>query len=197
MVSVHDVAAFLLAELGPDVGAMKLQKLVYYAQAWSLVWDERPLFPEPIQAWDKGPVVAELWERCSPTPSVERIAGDASKLADHQRATIAAVLAFYGGRSGTWLSQLTHRESPWVEARARAKGSQKPIITQAVMRTFFAGYHAPARHIPDSIARGLELVVGLPEHLVGDVLHGQATEVPGVEDWLETGEGDPWQMSGA
>lgn len=142
-------------------------------------------------------MVGELWERCTPTPSIARIAGDTSKLSDNQRATTAAVLAFYGHRSGSWLSKITHRESPWVDARARAKGSQKPIITQAAMRTFFAGYHAPARHIPDSIVRGLELVVGLPEHLVDDVLHGEAIEIPGVEDWLETGEGDPWQMSDA
>ena len=44
MASVHDVAAFILADLG-WVGAMKLQKLVYYAQAWSLVWDEQPHIP--------------------------------------------------------------------------------------------------------------------------------------------------------
>ncbi len=198
MVSVYDVAAFILAELGPvNVGAMQLQKLVYYSQAWSLVWDEQPLFPEPIEAWGKGPVVGALWERCTPTPSVARIAGEASKLSDDQRDTVAAVLAFYGRRSGTWLSKLTHRESPWVDARARAKGSQKPVITEAAMRAFFAGYHAPARCIPDSIARGLDLIVGLPEHLVDDVLHGEATAIEGVEQWLETGEGEPWQTSDA
>ncbi|WP_307850044.1 MULTISPECIES: type II toxin-antitoxin system antitoxin SocA domain-containing protein [unclassified Saccharopolyspora] len=40
--------------------AMKLQKLVYYSQAWHLVWDERPLFDEPVQAWANGPVVPDL-----------------------------------------------------------------------------------------------------------------------------------------
>ena len=29
----------------------KLQKLVYYCQAWSLVWDEEPLFEARIEAW--------------------------------------------------------------------------------------------------------------------------------------------------
>ena len=32
---------------------MKLQKLVYYSQAWSLIWDEKPLFEEEIEAWAK------------------------------------------------------------------------------------------------------------------------------------------------
>lgn len=43
MANVLDVAAYVLAKRGP-MTAMKLQKLVYYSQAWHLVWDEEPLF---------------------------------------------------------------------------------------------------------------------------------------------------------
>ena len=43
MASVFDAATCILSRAG-GMTAMKLQKLVYYAQAWSLVWDERPLF---------------------------------------------------------------------------------------------------------------------------------------------------------
>ena len=41
---------------------MKLQKLCYYAQAWSLAWDGVPLFNEDFQAWANGPVCRELYE---------------------------------------------------------------------------------------------------------------------------------------
>ncbi len=64
MVSVHDVAAIILQECG-EMTAMKLQKLVYYSQAWSLVWDDAPSFPEEIQAWANGPVVPVLYEKQS------------------------------------------------------------------------------------------------------------------------------------
>ena len=40
---------------------MKLQKLCYYAQAWSLVWDDTPLFDEEFYAWTNGPVCKELF----------------------------------------------------------------------------------------------------------------------------------------
>ncbi len=53
MASCLDVAEYILREMGP-VTAMKLQKLVYYSQAWSLVWDEEPIFEEEIQAWANG-----------------------------------------------------------------------------------------------------------------------------------------------
>ena len=50
-VSTLDVGRYILRKLGP-MGTVKLQKLVCYCQAWSLVWDDRPLFSEPIEAWE-------------------------------------------------------------------------------------------------------------------------------------------------
>ena len=40
-IQVFDVAAYILQKTG-SMTTMKLQKLVYYSQAWSLVWDEKP-----------------------------------------------------------------------------------------------------------------------------------------------------------
>ena len=53
-----DVAAYILQEQGPTP-ALKLQKLVYYSQAWSLVWDDKPLFEEEIEAWMR--LIATTW----------------------------------------------------------------------------------------------------------------------------------------
>ncbi len=118
VVSVNDVAAYILEKLG-SMSAMKLQKLVYYAQAWSLVWDDAPLFAEPVEAWANGPVVPALWEKHR---GLFRLAppwrhGDARRLIADQRATVDAVLDYYGHRSAQWLSDLTHAEEPWREAR--------------------------------------------------------------------------------
>ncbi len=61
MAQVADVAAYILEKCGP-MTAMKLQKLVYYSQAWHLVWTEKPLFDNRIEAWANGPVVWELYD---------------------------------------------------------------------------------------------------------------------------------------
>jgi uncharacterized phage-associated protein len=58
--NVYDIADYILQKQG-SMSAMKLQKLVYYAQAWSLAWTDTPLFNEDIQAWAKGPVVPALY----------------------------------------------------------------------------------------------------------------------------------------
>ena len=119
MPSVHDVAAYILDRKG-SMSAMKLQKLVYYSQAWSLVWDEEPLFPQKVQAWANGPVVGELYEAhrgLFKISSVELVTGDPKKLTKEQKKTIDSVLRFYGDKGSQWLSDLTHLERPWMEAR--------------------------------------------------------------------------------
>lgn len=119
MVSAHDVAAYILEKRGP-MSAMKLQKLVYYAQAWHLVWDEQPLFEEEIQAWANGPVVYELFDahRGKYTVSAPWKRGDARRLDKAQIGTVDAVLNTYADLTGRQLSVLTHDEQPWRRARA-------------------------------------------------------------------------------
>lgn len=124
MANVFDVAAYLLHAHGP-MTTMKLQKLVYYCQAWSIVWDDERLFPERILAFDNGPVVRELWDVTRPMYRVERVdQGDPSNLSDRQKETIDKVLEFYGDKDAQWLSDLTHMESPWKEAREQGQNTE-------------------------------------------------------------------------
>jgi uncharacterized phage-associated protein len=139
MATVHDVAAYIVAKHG-TLSAMKLQKLVYYAQAWSLVWEGRPLFPERIEAWANGPVVRELYDRHRGLFEVRDWPdGDSRKLPTSDRATIDAVLGFYGDKPAQWLSDLTHSELPWREARRGApEGARSTaVISPDSMRAYY------------------------------------------------------------
>jgi uncharacterized phage-associated protein len=139
MASVHDVAAYILDKQGP-MTAMKLQKLVYYCQAWSLVWDERPLFPEQIQAWANGPVVRELYDKHRGQFLIEGWpTGDVKQIDAVGRETIEAVLGFYGDKSSQWLSDLTHQEDPWIDARSGLPPGEpsKTEISHAAMAEYY------------------------------------------------------------
>lgn len=117
MASVLDVAAYILRRKG-SMTAWKLQKLVYYSQAWSLVWDQRPLFPERIEAWANGPVCPDLYALHRGQFIVGNLAiGNPDALQPDERETIDAVLEYYGDKHPQWLSDLTHAESPWRDAR--------------------------------------------------------------------------------
>lgn len=117
MANVFDVARYIFRLKGP-MTAMKLQKLVYYCQAWSLVWEEKPLFEEEIQAWASGPVVRDLYtyhRGAYLIPDIKK--GDVDNLIKEQRETIDAVLGAYGDKPAQWLADLTHMENPWNDAR--------------------------------------------------------------------------------
>ena len=117
--TVFDVAKYILSEQG-EMTAMKLEKLVYYAQAWALVWDEEPLFAEKIEAWANGPVVPLLYQMHKGffKVSVKNIRGKISNLSANKKDTINKVLEGYGKFSAQQLIDLTHTEDPWIKARA-------------------------------------------------------------------------------
>jgi len=141
MARVEDVGAYILESLG-RITAMKLQKLAYYCQAWSLVWEEGPLFDDEIQAWANGPVSPRLYQRHRGGFEIASIDGDASALSASERAVVDDVLKFYGDKSSQWLSELTHKEEPW--RRAREKAGLKPgergsaVITHEAMANYYS-----------------------------------------------------------
>src|SRR5688500_1228191 len=117
MANADDVAAMIVGRLG-SVDTFKLQKLVYYSQAWSLVWDGRPIFNDRIEAWANGPVIPRLYQQHRQMYSVNAWpSGDPGALTPDERATVEAVLLSYGKLSGRQLIHLTHEEAPWANAR--------------------------------------------------------------------------------
>jgi len=141
MVSVLDVAAFILKRCG-KMTAMKLQKLVYYCQVWSLVWDEKPLFREEIEAWASGPVVRKLFDAHRGKYSLSSLSVPRPrKLNQDQKETIKAVLDYYGDKSSQWLSDLTHMEAPWKNAREGIPEGERgdTIIKRPEMHEYYSG----------------------------------------------------------
>lgn len=144
MAEVQDVAAYILQQSGP-MTAMKLQKLCYYSQAWHLVWDEQSLFDSQIEAWANGPVVVDLYKmhRGRFQLADGDISGDPTRLSAGERETIDVVLDFYGEKTAHELSELTHREAPWLGARRRAglqpmeRGSA--VIPDSAMYEYYDG----------------------------------------------------------
>jgi len=144
MATAHDVAAYILGKCG-RMTTMKLEKLLYYAQAWSLVWDDKPLFSERIEAWANGPVVRDIYQLHRGEYEISQWPkGDPDALTPDERDSVDAVLEYYGDRSSQWLSDLTHSESPWRDARhGLAPGQQgRREITHAAMAEYYEGLTA-------------------------------------------------------
>lgn len=137
-VNIEDISDFVLHYCfikGITINHLKLQKLLYYIQAWHLVYfDENPLFDEKPEAWVNGPVYRKVYDKFKTFPIYNEIGLDGNipnndpeanfqKICDQldldkeQIEFLNAVLDNYAVMHPDRLVFLTHNEAPWNEAR--------------------------------------------------------------------------------
>ena len=134
MATAQDVAAAIIDRIGP-VDPMKLQKLLFFAQGWSLAWRGEPMFNENIEAWEFGPVVEGLYQTYKDYRyhDIDQArAGDPAALSPDESETLSAVLDRYGEMSGPALSQLTHENSAWDHAYSSRPNLASPRSRQVI-----------------------------------------------------------------
>jgi uncharacterized phage-associated protein len=137
MASIFDVAKYILDGIGGEIPAMKLQKLCYYAQAWTLAWDDKPLFEEDFLKWEHGPVCYELFDlhRGLFTVDLDVISDDllsTNPFSGDELLNIDQIVDEYGKFSGVQLSELTHSETPWKNT------PKNEVITKSSMKEYYA-----------------------------------------------------------
>ena len=121
MTDVTTVANYILwsqHESGSFISNLKLQKLLYYVQAWHLAVFNKPLFAAKFEAWVHGPVIPELYRQYREY-GWRNIDAEVEKpdLPANLEAFIEEVLDEYGPLDARRLEYLTHREDPWRDAR--------------------------------------------------------------------------------
>jgi uncharacterized phage-associated protein len=142
MFTARQIADYFLSlvdeEAGDSLSNLKLQKLVYYAQGFSLALTGKPLFNETIEAWQHGPVVPSLYRSLKqhgsePVPAPEN-GIDIAAYPEDVRELLDEVYSVYGQFSASKLRNMTHQERPWLEAIAQ--GASKPISLQTMKEYF-------------------------------------------------------------
>lgn len=140
---------------GVSVSPKKLQKLVYYVEAWHLVHFESELIEENFEAWVHGPVVPELYQDLkqfgyndikiindeidSAEDRIEKVAKE-NNITENQLELIYSVLNKYGTLNSFELEMLTHSEEPWIEAREGFPPHERctNVITKNRMKEFYS-----------------------------------------------------------
>jgi len=129
---------------GKSLTIMKLIKLVYLCDGWSMALLGRPMSKQNVQAWKFGPVYPTVYSAfkhfgSSPVqgratevntglPYIETFTGDEERL-------IAMVVEGYGKLSAWQLSNLTHQAgTPWSEASAN--GAYSDISIESMLEHF-------------------------------------------------------------
>lgn len=115
----------------------KLQKLLYYIQAWSLAFDNGPVFADEIEAWVHGPVVRSVYRKYKEfgfSPIVFDNRGyDIGCFSDSAKAIMNCVLGVYSKYDAEFLEMRTHLESPWIDARKSGSNT----ISHEAMKMYY------------------------------------------------------------
>jgi len=140
MANADDVAAAVLELTGP-ITTKKLQKLVYYTQAWHLARHGEAIFEEDVEAWVEGPIVRSLWSQHRKSYLVSSWpAGNPAALTSSETETVRWVVRKYGALSAESLSRMTHAETPWLMARSLlpANARSSAPVKKDHMRSYYA-----------------------------------------------------------
>lgn len=140
--SASDIAKLLIhrAQLDEPSGGerltnLKLQKLLYYQQGYHLAAFDAPLFNEQVESWMYGPVVPTVYDEYSACgASTLSYDGELVQLSEEEDSLFNQVYEAYSDYSAYGLMNLTHKESPWMNAVPHNHGT---VITQESMKEFF------------------------------------------------------------
>jgi len=196
MTTVFDVALYFLhsvdRESGYTISPLKLQKLVYYAQAWSLVFRNKVLFDEPIEAWVNGPVVPALWREYKEyeRETILEPSLPSPNFSPDEEEVLSEVWKTYGDLSAGKLYRLTHSEQPWINARgnlAPSEKSQEHIFLED-MKSYYSNFVKQHNSGISSDALQVEKVVKVSVTLKS----GCTVQVPisEIEDFLIENSGN-------
>lgn len=138
---VQDVITWFLSK-GP-MSPKKLQKLLYYAYAWTLTLEndginslDNKLFNEAFEAWVHGPVIPNVYHQFKEYgyQPIER-SDEEVRFDEETEEILNQVWDEYGHFTGNQLESITHQETPWINARAGLSALEpgnKPISDEDI-----------------------------------------------------------------
>ena len=145
---ISDFIVFRLTlDAGHDLNLLKLQKLLYYSQAWHLAFTGEQLFKEDFQAWIHGPVNREVYDFYKESKTMYSLIYNgevkdteiASKLDINVITHVNNILETYSPFSATELEIMTHNEDPWIVARKGYEPHERcaEIIDPQLMMSYY------------------------------------------------------------
>jgi|AGTN01.3.fsa_nt_gi Uncharacterized phage-associated protein len=143
MANLQKVADFFLDVANKDeediITNARLNKLMYFAQAYSLARNGIPLFKDEIKAWKLGPVVPEIYHKYKEYGS-SRISGkyapfDPDAFTEEEYLLLLDVVREYGKYSTPTLINISHEPgSPWEYVYCRKQGG---VIDKDAIKDYY------------------------------------------------------------
>ncbi|PIR83008.1 hypothetical protein COU19_02475 [Candidatus Kaiserbacteria bacterium CG10_big_fil_rev_8_21_14_0_10_56_12] len=114
---------------------LKLQKVLYFAQAYFLAKLGKPLFSDNLEAWEYGPVVPSVYRKYRENGSNPIIVDeDKSSITDDDKEVLQKIWNTFGGYSASKLVDIAHAHTPWKDAYQ----TPSKIISNKALEDYYA-----------------------------------------------------------
>ncbi len=150
MNTIDDIADYIILRVKSEdeyasLINLKLQKLLYYIQAWAYGILGKPMFSGDFQAWIHGPVNREIYNRFVLTKSlyseidIDDCKNKDVQLSPEDKEFVDFILDNYLKYSGAELERLSHSEQPWIETRGNLGANERceKVISSKLMTEFY------------------------------------------------------------
>ena len=130
-----------------EVTPLALQKILYYIQGIYMILFDKELFAEDCEAWAHGPVFKDVYEafksfKYNPIDDTRfsMFQNRFNELSDDEKKVIDLVLESFGMYSGKALEQITHKETPWLDARMNCLPGEpsNEVISKEAIKEYFS-----------------------------------------------------------
>lgn len=143
---IDGVIHYFLGQIDVDAGEtitpLKLQKLLYAVQGWSLGLNKQEMYSERLEAWAHGPVVVQIYNEFkeygyNPLPNIA--AFEPTRFSQKEIEILELVRQVYSLYEAKTLERLTHAEEPWQMARKDCKAGEasKNVITISSIKDYY------------------------------------------------------------
>ena len=114
---IDNVIEYITSKI--EVTPKALQKLLYFVQGFSSIFNEYPIFDNVPQAWVHGPVYNDIYLRYKHYGSepIERTENINFRFSETDKELIDNVIKYFGCYNANILEAITHKELPWINAR--------------------------------------------------------------------------------
>lgn len=137
--SIFEIANWFL--LKSPMTHKKIQKLCYYAQAWYYALKNARLEDADFQAWIHGPVAPALYERFKSfgLDTIKIQSTYSPKIEEDDISFLEDIWETYGEYTGNALEALSHRETPWLQARSGYAANERCciVISPEAMKSYY------------------------------------------------------------
>ena len=121
---------------------LQVIKLTYLCQAWMLGMFSRRMFYQDIEAWNYGPVIADVYhgvKKYGDRTVRKAIKATPADFDADEKHILDQVYRVYGGWTGIKLSQLTHvPESPWYQTKKTNPLGRNAKIPEELIQDYYA-----------------------------------------------------------